>query len=194
MTSGFISYTDGYQYQIVDNAEAMVYLRRAEEKETHSGECLVATGANARYLFGPISQASIPSHGAGLEVYNAEGRLMYSSLVPPMASVGIIKTNVDNPVVELQASSGRRYAVMLFSAGRQAEPVNIRELSDPLTLDKYYTYSLRERYISYDLFDWGIRTKIATENSGPYDSPEYPQLVLSHLPFEAVLIDVTAID
>ncbi len=189
-------FNDSGLVQITDELESMVFLREvpistALPRDTNQLRVLRDDRA---FIFGPISQASIPNSGVGLELFNAAGRKMFSSLVPPAAIIGMVKTDYRNPNKEVRGAAGRKYGVCVLNQGVASWATNIQTIpGGPPDYDDYYLYNRRERYIDYEITDWGIRTKIAEYTISGYEDAYYPSDFPSNLAFDALVFDLTAV-
>ncbi len=194
MTIGGQFFNDDGLVQITDELESMVCLGEWGDQEGRQTECLAVTHGGKRFKFGPISQATIPGHGVGLELFNAEGKRMFSSLVHPAAIIGAIKADANQPVAEVRGKPSRKYGLCVFGSSMISIPIDIRSVEyGGQYWDDYWEYNLKVKYIDYDTFDWGIKTKLVEEIWYGYDSPDYPIASAGRLSFEAVVFDVTAL-
>ncbi|XDZ52663.1 hypothetical protein AB8Q18_06275 [Neisseriaceae bacterium CLB008] len=140
MTVGAQFFNDNGVVQITDEVESVVFLREdATPKPLGTTNELRVERDSRSFVFGPISMANIPSSGIGLELFNASGKRMFSSLVPPAAIIGMVKTDYRSPVKEVRGNSGRKYGVCVLNRGMASWPTNVQMIPEHApNWDDYY--------------------------------------------------------
>lgn len=198
MPAGFISYADDFTYQITDEAESMVFLGRTDAHwDKTSDEIVAIDNEGVSYRFGRISKAIIPEHGAGLMIFNGDGKIMFSSLVRPMATVFAVSLSKEDSDIAKNLPTGRRYAVAIFGQGRQSWAVNIRHYpGNPESgYDDVWVYDEQARFRDVTIDGNTVRTQIVERqiNSGLEDISAPGILSTGTMFLQAIVVDVTGL-
>lgn len=83
---GYEAITKDRKIQINDRLETMCVIREVRPDEEYevkedTSNYVIVHALNKKWYVAPISHVTIPVHGVGLEIFNADGRCMFSSSV-----------------------------------------------------------------------------------------------------------------
>ncbi|ATN00864.1 MULTISPECIES: hypothetical protein [Proteus] len=147
-------YTKNRLTQFTDSLETMCVLKKLlpSEVTTASGpydEFPIIYALSGQWLVAPISKVEIPTHGVGFEVYDADGKVKFSSLAKLVAFEKYYDVNMDSAgkgKFRINGKAGHRYGMIQTRSLSYYHNTNIRSYIDPVTWDEVWAFN---RYIEH---------------------------------------------
>lgn len=95
-----------------------------------------------RYFLAPIRETEVPKSGAGLEIFDSNGLIVFSSLSKFVSFAGKFTVNqstAKDGKLRLEGRPGNRYGYIALRSLRYLHYTNIRWYVDPISWDEVYT-------------------------------------------------------
>ncbi|SUC19675.1 phage protein [Proteus mirabilis] len=152
-------YTNNRLIQLTDKLETICVLRKATPDELTSSSGPHDSypriyALNSQWMVAPISKVSIPQHGVGLEVYDEQGKMKFSSLAKLVCFEKYYDVNTGSAgkgSLRIAGKSGHRYGMIKTRSMGYFHNTNIRSYIDPDTWDEVWTFKrYSERYVLVD--------------------------------------------
>ena len=156
---GLEIHTNSKLTQLTDKLETMCVLKKLEPSEitTSSGpydEYPRIYALSGQWLVSPISKVEIPKTGVGLEVYDENGNVKFSSLAKLVSFEKYYDVNMNNAgkgKLQISGKPGHRYGMIQTRAMGYTHNKNIKSYIDPLTWDEVWEFDIyQEHYTVVD--------------------------------------------
>lgn len=179
---GYEAITKDRKIQINDRLETMCVIREVrpdEEYEVKEGTSnyVIVHALKKKWYVAPISHVTIPAHGVGLEIFNADGRCMFSSsvrLVPFVSWYDVNMNTAGRGQITVRGKAGHRYGYIPLRSMGYIWNRNKQSYINPTTFDEVWEWDVySERYeLTNDV--GGLTFKYAYDMTGRMDGYTSP--------------------
>lgn len=179
--TGLECYTSNGWLQLSDKVDALGFLKKAENGESNTTigneNYAEVHGKKGRYFFAPISQLTLPVRNYGLEIYDDNGELRFSTAMNLLSFAEKfyldVAKNKDKPYV-FNGLAGHQYGVM-YLKNQARQHYRYKNYIPPMPPDEgYWEFVVYLENFKVEYRTGGLTLKYSFEEEGYSYSEQDP--------------------
>lgn len=199
MIGAEIKLDDNKTFQLRDDVQVMClkqFIPKGGDKPDDWYKHPIVYGLDGSYILAPIQEVAVPSNGVGFEIYNENGKIMFSSLAKFVSFGGKFDVNrntAPNGQYQINGRKGNRYGYIVFRELNYIHYRNVKAYIDPITYDEvWYGDIYFEGYQVKNDMD-GLRFEYIYEFLAPFDGyvDKPPDREGSGMEISGVMVDIS---